>query len=410
VLHNEQDAPNNLRKVGTLLNYQECKLYMGCLVRYDRDLVNEKLMKIMLPESKKSQVAIALHNTFGHGSVSRLLNSSKRLFVIKNIHVQISTLCSNCEECTRLKKYKPTAREMKNFDEETLNVERIGMQILGDEIYRTLPSLMLPTINTRNKVVESKSVKIFFASEFLTRFAVSVLIQNNLNSEKLKEILYEVKNKLAATEPDDAYMTVRMDSVSSHAALVDNLDISNWGIKICLLEKNTGSKNRLAPLDGRIAIFSQHLNLELSRQGISKEVAVAEATKKYNFTIGGEGLRPTELFHGRYVHGKPFLVNIENLQKASILLRRCVQKSIELKRGKKRRIRLMHFIPFSEQMKYTDRNNMPLKLGDIIMIDEGGFQKENYRPMYKIASTTEIRSGIDWYTGLISCYKMDLKN
>ena len=90
VLINEQDAPNNLRKVGTLINNQECKLFNGCLVRYDRDLVNEKLMKIILPEEYKSQVAIALHNTFGHGSVSRLANSAKRLFQLKTSKTKLA--------------------------------------------------------------------------------------------------------------------------------------------------------------------------------------------------------------------------------------------------------------------------------------------------------------------------------
>jgi hypothetical protein len=98
------------------------------------------------------------------------------------------------------------------------------------------------------------------------------------------------------------------------------------------------------------------------------------------------------------------------LKKATILLRRCVKKSIELKRSEKRRVRPIHFVPFTEQMKYSDKNMMPLKAGDIIFIDELGFQKENYRPMYKICFSEEIKTGIDWDTGLVSCRKMDLKN
>ena len=138
---------------------------------------------------------------------------------------------------------------------------------------------MLSSVNTRNKIVENKSVKIFFASEFLTRFAMSILIHGNLNSEKLKSILYQVKSRLAATEPDDALITIRMDSVSSHAALVEDVDIKKWGIKICLLDKHTGSKNRLAPLDGRISVFSKFLNLELSKPDITKEIASAYPPK-----------------------------------------------------------------------------------------------------------------------------------
>ena len=60
------------------------------------------------------------------------------------------------------------------------------MRIYGDEIHRTVPNNMLAMINTRSKVVENRSVKIFFASEFLSRFAISVLIIGNLNSEKIE--------------------------------------------------------------------------------------------------------------------------------------------------------------------------------------------------------------------------------
>ena len=52
VLENGHDAPNNLRKVGTLLNNQECKLFKGCLVRYDRNLIDQKQEKILHISSK----------------------------------------------------------------------------------------------------------------------------------------------------------------------------------------------------------------------------------------------------------------------------------------------------------------------------------------------------------------------
>ena len=61
-------------------------------------------------------------------------------------------------------------------------------------------------------------------------------------------------------------------------------------------------------------------------------------------------------------------------------------------------------------MSYDDKNKMPIKLGDIIMIDEGGFLKENYRPLYKIIKTDGFMSGINWDTGLVACKKLDLKN
>ena len=133
-------------------------------------------------------------------------------------------------------------------------------------------------------------------------------------------------------------------------------------------------------------------------------------TKNFNFTIGAEGFRPTELFHGRYVHGRPFEVNIEALANATILLRKCVQKSIEKKRFSNTKLRPYHFVPYEKGMEYNDKNNMPIKLGDIFMIDEGGFLKENYRPLYKVIKTPGFLSGINWDTGLVACKKLDLKN
>ena len=49
------------------------------------------------------------------------------------------------------------------------------------------------------------------------------------------------------------------------------------------------------------------------------------------------------------------------------------------------------------------------KLLSIELKTEGGFNKENYRPLYKIVSSDEITTGIDWDTGLISTKKLDLK-
>ena len=70
----------------------------------------------------------------------------------------------------------------------------------------------------------------------------------------------------------------------------------------------------------------------------------------------------------------------------------------------------MKFIPFKPGSDYSDRNKMPLKLGDVIMIDEGGFAKENYRPLYKIIEAEGFQGGINWDTGLVSCRKLGLKN
>lgn len=53
---------------------------------------------------------------------------------------------------------------------------------------------------------------------------------------------------------------------------------------------------------------------------------------------------------------------------------------------------------------------MPLKIGDIILIDFGETQKNNFRPFYQIVKSPGYRSGINWHDRLISTKKMGVNS
>lgn len=158
---------------------------------------------------------------------------------------------------------------MKNFDEETMDIPRIGMRVLADEMHRTLH---LP-INTgrltrKNAEIASQGLKIFFATEWLTRYGYATVMNGNLNSNKLRNILLETRAALCATEPETTEIIFRMDDVSTHATLVSDKRLKNDRIKVLLKDKNTGSKNLLAPLDARMRTLSDFLIGEASEPKI----------------------------------------------------------------------------------------------------------------------------------------------
>jgi hypothetical protein len=130
---------------------------------------------------------------------------------------------------------------MKNFDKETLDVKRIGQKILADEMTRTLPLAIPEDKLTRANQSENCNVKIFFATELLSRYSCAFLISGNLNAEKLKKLIYEVRARLVPTENDDSSITIRMDGASYHQKLVEDPDLARDNLKIELRQKQTCS-------------------------------------------------------------------------------------------------------------------------------------------------------------------------
>ena len=66
------------------------------------------------------------------------------------------------------------------------------------------------------------------------------------------------------------------------------------------------------------------------------------------------------------------------------------------RREKNCKYRPITFIKHIPGMTYTNRRKMPLKQGDIILIDDCD-RKNNIRPFFEIVSTENFTTGIDWH-------------
>ena len=404
ILKSGKDIPNKFPRVTTLLIREECFMDQnGILVKPTKAFKVAKITQVIkIPAPMTIMVAHAVHNSRGHMSISAMENEVKRHFDCPNLKEVVSGIISKCRDCT-LRRLNPTVvKKMRNFDKETSDISRIGQRILADEMHRTL--------NSSRFGQTSSSIKILFASEFLSRYSYAEIIPSE-NSEDLKSALMNVRDTLAITEQESTEITVRMDRVASHVSLSKDPDLKIEGIKLELREKVTMSKNDLAPLDGRMSKFSRMLNYRLGDSRLNPNQAVKKALRDYNFTISAEGYRPVELFHGRLVNGKQFEVPLEHLKSTQIEKREAIRKSVMKSKESRFKTRPMNFVPFSDKhSNYTSRNSMPLKCGDILLIDAGGFQKNDLRPFYQIVKTDRFPQGISWDEKQVHCKKMDLIN
>jgi hypothetical protein len=128
-------------------------------------------------------------------------------------------------------------------------------------------------------------------------------------------------------------------------------------------------------------------------------------------TIGGEKYRPVELFHGRFVNtGQTFAVPIEKLKLKYIQRREASRNSKYSKLLSTYKHRPVKFKPYELGDDYSDRNNMPLKIGNVILVDSGDIKKNNFRPFYRVVATNKFPTGISWDTKLVCTEKLDVNS
>ena len=178
------------------------------------------------------------------------------------------------------------------------------------------------------------------------------------------------------------------------------------GIQIILRQKTTPTKNVLAPLDSRMRIFGEFLTQELGKPNTDKVTAVANAVRKSNQTISAEGYRPCELFSGRLMDtGEQFRVPIEMLKEKTIQIRKNSRESAMKKRELNTRYRPMTFIPYNPGMTYDNRRKMPLKIGDMLLIDDSE-RKNNLKPFFEIIKHEGFETGIDWGNNMVATKRL----
>jgi hypothetical protein len=236
-------------------------------------------------------------------------------------------------------------------------------------------------------------------------------IQGNMTATQLKKQLIKVRFDIAKTELDNVKLIIRMDSLSVHKSLVNDPLLKKHNIIIELHQKTSHSKNQLAVLDARIGKLSVYLNMEMRKANITKSEAAMNAAKRYNTTRGPEGYMPTELFHGRFLNknGETFKVDIDQLRNA-------IDRFLKSARDSRKRITdrtksrpAMKFLEYKDGMKYTDPNAMPLKIGDIVII-EGDYNKNDFHQKYIICESKDCETGINWDEELVHTNKINTQS
>ena len=120
---------------------------------------------------------------------------------------------------------------------------------------------------------------------------------------------------------------------------------------------------------------------------------------------------PTELFHGRFLNkdGETFKVDIEQLRNAIDRFRKSARESKNKINGRSKNRPAMQFVKFESGMKYTNPNAMPLKQGDIVII-EGGYDKNNFHQKYIICENNDCKTGINWDEQLVHTNKLNTQS
>ena len=402
-------ATKKLNTVQTLLEKRQCFLTDGVLCVKKFDSVRE-LTCILLPESKTAQVCEATHNTLGHSAMFRIIKEVKRRFHVPNVIPYVRTMTSNCQDCTFLRHNPKIFRPMKDFEDEI--PDTIGTHILVDEITRTKRIHIPKGAITRNNKVEHGVVwRFVFATDIVSRFSLLTPINGNaaLNSKQLRDILIDFKFRLSANQ--NLKMSMMMDGCSIHAALVDDDTLNGHNISINIKPRTSGSKNYLAMLDSRVAKVSILLNQEMQSDSIPKYAAARNAIARFNSTSTGEGWSPWENYHSRdAVTGKQINIDLKKILATSRHLRESSRASKEKLIKKSRFREPISFIPFEKGMTYDNPNCMPIKLGDRVLIDKGGFDKNETAPWYVVCKHVDFPQGIDFEKKLVATKKVGLKN
>ena len=404
-LTNNISASNKCAQAKTLMETKRCFLKNGLVQIKKFDAVQE-LSITLLPESKTAQVCEAAHNSFGHSATYRFIKEINRKFSLKNVTQHVKNMVSLCKDCTFLKNNPKILRPMKNFDDDIPT--KIGRHYIIDEITR-LKRVSVPTgrVSRNNPVEHNATWRFLIISDVLSRFIWAEPIKGNLTSDALRKLLIDFKFKIGAYTVDSVDISLVMDGCSVHQALIDDKVLLGEKINILIKPRTSGSKNYLAMIDSRIAKFSRLLNLEMQKDSISRNEAARSAARAYNTTPGPEGLRPGEIQSSRdAVTGEQIHIDVQKLITAVKHFREASRNSKE-KAAAKTRYRLpIKFVPYEEGMNYTDPTNMPIKKGDLFLLDRAGFDKNETNPWFVIVTNEQYPSGINFDDGLVCARKL----
>jgi len=220
-------------------------------------------------------------------------------------------------------------------------------------------------------------------------------------------MLIDMKYKLAPACVETIEITVHMDGCSAHVSLVEDASLKHQKICCYIKNKTSGSKNYLSLIDSRIAKVSKILNQEMQSDHITKKEVARNTAYRYNNIPGTEGLRPSELYFGRNaITGKNINVDINKLRTAIVLFRKATRESKEKINKNCRHRQPKVFVPYKPGMEYGKSDVSPIKVGDQLLIDRGGFDKNDLSPWFEVVTNENYPTGLNFDEKLVLTKKV----
>ena len=281
---------------------------------------------------------------------------------------------------------------MRSFDEEIPS--NIGQQVLIDEITRTKLMTYLPRLRSEEI---SNTWKFLVASEYLSRYSLVLPIKQNLTSEVLKTLLIEVKFFLGQSTAGNSEMIMSMDGCSVHTALLNDDTLKSMKIKIQIRPRESTSKNHLAVLDGRIAKMSKILHQHMSKKECTQQSVAKLTTRDYNNLANAEfGVRPADIFFNRdVVTQKPLNITLKDLIERRKKINAQSRASCDKKNQQTQYRKPLNLVPWREGLKYNNEQEMPIKIGDKVILCES-FDKNKEAPIYEVVANKDFPTGVDF--------------
>ena len=348
--------PKSDQRLQTLLETRRAKIENGYL-RIDKVIDGLTYRVIPLPKEYGLIAINAIHNTFGHMSITQMSKHVARHFQFENQKEAVRNFVQNCIKCTLLRGGTGYDR----LDRKPVPVPtQFYQSILVDEVTRTF---------------KGKVTKFMLGMEALSGFMVCVVYKNSMTAELFLVLICKMKMMLCPHNMDSISMTVRCDQATWHTSNSIKTAFELLNIELSVYNSSTNSKNIIPELDARIKIYSQYLSQLVEDSPFSVETCCYLAAAKTNNSIGQHGYTPAEMFVGRrWPSGNQFKMEAKELIK-SIKDKRFSRRQYEERKAAERYLGDQRkFIPYANKALNAPLVNNPklieLKIGDIISLKE----------------------------------------
>ena len=351
----ENCGPRQMR-INTLMNVKKAYLDNGVL-KYKKHIGLDTFEIIPLPVSFANKAIAAVHKSYGCRSQTQLIQLVKRHFDIPNTKVFVDQITKNCYKCMLLKKDN---MRPKNELKKIPVPKEIGEAIYVDEICRT----------DRFK----KELKIFFATEGLSRFAYVQIFQKPCTADKFVQFMAGARAVLSPLQRSEVKVTCRSDGASVHSGKDTKERLKKLGVEIEIFQSSTVSKNVIPEHDARIGNFSKFLNVALNHPTMSNEQAVLWATLQYNQSLSNLNWSAAEIFTGRRLGSQDLTnVQLEDLRERIRLAREKSQQGTQKANLRKNLRKEVQLVPYKDDsLNVKEINGKELirfKVGDVVKLN-----------------------------------------